>query len=189
MIRSGLNARRRRQRGSAAVEFALVAPLFFALIFSILEAGWYFFVNSAVEQANATASRLIRTGQAQNATDAGGNPVYTKEAFYNEICRVVSHFGDCDDTLTIDISRFASFDALAADISNPVCRDQDDPSIQGPQFSASDYGIQNEIIRVRVCFLYKPVNPAIGLNISTNNHGYREIVALSIFRNEPFESP
>lgn len=165
--------------GSTAVEFALIAPIFFALIFSILEAGWYFFVSSAVEQANANAARLIRTGQAQN----GG---IAKDDFYNEICRVVDAFGDCEKKLTIDISRYATFAALAADLSDPVCRDQDDPSIQGAQFDESDYGAESEIIRVRVCFLYKPVNPALGLNLAQTKHGDREIVSVSIFRNEPF---
>lgn len=177
----------KHQRGSAAVEFALVAPLFLALVFSILEAGWFFFVSSAVEQANAAAARLIRTGQAQNATDADGNPVYSTDAFYNEICRVVSTFGDCDKTLTVDVSRFASFDALAADATNPVCRDQDDLTIQGAQFSAGDYGVQNEIIRVRVCYLYNPINPALGLTLKTGKHGFKQLIAQSIFRNEPYE--
>lgn len=183
-----LGALRAEQKGSAAVEFALIAPLFFALVFSIMEAGWFFFVNSAVEQANANASRLIRTGQAQTSIDAGGAQIYTKDAFFSEICNVVSAFGDCEKRLTVDIARFANFDALANDISNPVCRDRDDPTIQGAQFSESDYGTQNEIIRVRVCFLYKPLNPAIGLNMGTDSHGFKEVVALSIFRNEPFES-
>ena len=182
-----LSVRRTKQRGAAAVEFALVAPLFFALVFSILEAGWFFFVNSAAEQATATASRLIRTGQAQNATDADGNPVFTREEFYNEICDVVSTFGDCDDQLTVSISRFGSFDALAMSLANPVCRDSDDPTIEGAQYSESDYGAQNEIIAVQICFLYKPVNPALGMQFTKNDDGFREIISTSIFRNEPFE--
>ena len=52
--------------GSSAVEFALVLPIFVGLTFSIVEAGWFFFVNSAVDAANAKAARLIRTGQVQN---------------------------------------------------------------------------------------------------------------------------
>lgn len=164
--------------GAAAVEFALVAPLFFALVFSIIEAGWFFFVNSAVDQANATAARLIRTGQAQTTL--------TADQFYTKICNVVDNFGDCEKRLTVDVSRYATFTALAADLSNPQCRNQDDPTIQGAQFTDADYGGQNEIIRVRVCFLYKPINPALGLQLTTNNHGYRELVSLSIFRNEPF---
>lgn len=181
MKRKAYGAVRGDQRGSAAVEFALVAPLFLALVFSILEAGWYFFVRASVEQAGANAARLIRTGQAQN----GG---VSRDAFFDEICRVVKTFGDCNDTLTIDVARFGNFQALAADLSEPVCRDKDDPSIEGAQFDQSDYGGQREIVRVRVCFLYKPVNPALGLNLAQSSDGRRKIISVSIFRNEPFES-
>ncbi len=169
------------RRGSAAVEFALVTPLFLALVFSILEAGWYFFVNSAVEEANALAARLIRTGQAQD----GG---VSRDAFYDKICNVVDTFGDCSETLTIDITSFSSFGALAADLSSPVCRDKSDPTIQGVQFDETDYGGQRDIVRVRVCFLYKPVNPALGLSLGRAPDGRRKVISVSIFRNEPFDS-
>ncbi len=169
----------RDSHGSTAVEFAIVAPLLLALIFSILEAGWYFFVTSSVHQASANASRLIRTGQAQNAN-------MTSDAFFQEICRVVSAFGDCDEKLTIDISRFSNFAELSEDLSQPVCRNRDDPTIAGAQFNQSDYGGQRDIIRVRVCYLYKPINPALGLNLAQTEHGERKIFAVSIFRNEPF---
>jgi len=170
----------RDRRGSTAVEFAFVAPLLLALIFSILEAGWYFFVTSSVHQASANASRLIRTGQAQTGE-------MNKEAFFQEICRVVSAFGDCNEKLTIDISRFDSFSALSDDLSQPLCRDRDDPSIEGSQFNQNDYGAPRDIIRVRVCYLYKPINPALGLNLAQTKHGERKIFAVSIFRNEPFQ--
>lgn len=180
MKRRGYGAIGGDERGSAAVEFALVAPLFLALVFSIIEAGWYFFVRSAVEQAGANASRLIRTGQAQNGV--------TRDEFFDEICRVVDAFGDCNDTLTIDVSRFATFQALAADLTDPVCRDADDPAIEGAQFDENDYGAQREIVRVRICFLYKPFNPALGLNLAQTDDGRRKIISVAIFRNEPFES-
>ena len=180
MKRKYLGLAKLDERGSAAVEFAMVAPIFLALIFSILEAGWYFFVNSAVDQANAQAARLIRTGQAQDGV--------SKDAFYDEICKVVDTFGSCDDTLTIDVSSFSDFQALAADLSSPVCRDRDDPTIEGAQFDENDYGGQRDIIRVRVCFLYKPINPALGLNLAKNSDGRRKLISVSIFRNEPFES-
>ncbi|GJL92703.1 MAG: pilus assembly protein TadG [Hyphococcus sp.] len=161
------------------MEFAIVAPLLLALIFSIMEAGWYFFVTSSVHQASANAARLIRTGQAQNAD-------MTADAFFQQICKVVSAFGDCNEKLTIDITRFNTFAELSDDLSQPVCRDRDDPTIQGSQFSQSDYGGQRDIIRVRVCYLYKPINPALGLNLAQTAHGERKIFAVSIFRNEPF---
>ncbi len=170
----------KNRKGAAAVEFALIAPIFFALMFSVVEAGWYYFVNSAVQQANNNAARLIRTGQAQDGI--------TKEAFFDEICDVVDTFGDCEEKLTIDISRYADFATLASDLSEPVCRDKDDPTIEGAQFDSSDYGSERQIVRVRVCYLYKPVNPALGLNLKKTKHGDRKIISVSIFRNEPFES-
>ncbi|WDI29996.1 pilus assembly protein [Hyphococcus flavus] len=161
------------------MEFAIVAPVFLALVFSILEAGWYFFVTSSVETATTNAARLIRTGQAQSSD-------MSRDAFFNEICRVVDQFGACDDKLTIDISSFSSFGELAADLSDPVCRDKDDPSIEGAQFDKNSYGGQRDIVRVRVCFLYKPINPGLGMNLRQTDHGGRKIISVNIFRNEPF---
>jgi Flp pilus assembly protein TadG len=39
----------RNGRGSAAVEFALVAPVFFALLFAIIETAIMFFASQALE--------------------------------------------------------------------------------------------------------------------------------------------
>ncbi len=167
------------RKGSTAVEFAIVAPILLALIFSIFEAGWYFFVTTSVQQATGNAARLIRTGQAQNGD-------MSADAFFDEICGVVSAFGDCEDKLTIDISKFSDFAALANDLSEPVCRDRDDPSIAGAQYTTGDFGAQRDIIRVRICFLYEPINPGLGLNLAQTAHGERKIVSVSIFRNEPF---
>ena len=40
---------RRDRRGSAAVEFALVAPVFFALLFAILETGIMFLAGQVLQ--------------------------------------------------------------------------------------------------------------------------------------------
>ena len=53
---------RRNRRGSAAVEFALVAPVFFALLFAIIETAIMFFASQVLETMTANASRLIMTG-------------------------------------------------------------------------------------------------------------------------------
>lgn len=168
----------RNNSGSTIVEFAIIFPIFLALIFSILEAGWFFFVTSAVEQANEKAARLIRTGQIQNAG-------VSKADFEQEICNVVDLFGDCGEQLTVDVSRYASFGALAADLSDPVCRDADAAAVDAIPFSA---GVQREVVRVRVCFLYKPLTPGLGLDLRQAADGSRKIVSVTIFRNEPYES-
>src|ERR1700755_2096632 len=55
----------RSRRGSAAVEFALVAPVFFALLFAIIESAIVFFAGQVLETITQDSARLIATGQAQ----------------------------------------------------------------------------------------------------------------------------
>jgi Flp pilus assembly protein TadG len=164
--------------GASAVEFALVVPVFLALTFSIVEAGYFYFVESAVEAANAKAARLIRTGQAQTTA-------LSRDAFFDEICDVVDIFGDCTTQLTVDVSRFATFSALAADISAPTCRDADPADVDALPYQA---GGARDIVRVRVCYLHKSFNPGLGLNFEKTNAGALRMISTSIFRNEPYET-
>lgn len=168
----------RCRRGASAVEFALVAPIFLGLTFSILEAGYFFFVESAVDAANAKAARLIRTGQAQTSS-------MTRDAFFTEICKVVDIFGDCDTQLTVDVARYTTFAQLAADARAPVCRDADPADVAGLPYQT---GVSREIIRVRVCYMHKSFNPGLGLNLQKANSGALKMISTSIFRNEPYES-
>ena len=55
----------RQQDGAAAVEFALIAAPFLALVFAIMETAIVFFAGQALETAAADSARLIMTGQAQ----------------------------------------------------------------------------------------------------------------------------
>jgi Flp pilus assembly protein TadG len=57
----------RRQDGSAAVAFSLIALPFLALMFAIIETALVFFAGQTLEAAVSSAGRLVMTGQAQNA--------------------------------------------------------------------------------------------------------------------------
>ena len=52
------------RKGSAAIEFAFVAPVFFVLLMGIFEAGIMFFAQAALQNAVTDLGRQIRTGQA-----------------------------------------------------------------------------------------------------------------------------
>src|SRR6266581_1507167 len=66
-FRNVLNRFRRNRRGSTVVEFALVAPMFIALLFAIIETALMFFASQVLETALQDSARLIMTGQAQTA--------------------------------------------------------------------------------------------------------------------------
>jgi Flp pilus assembly protein TadG len=166
----------RDKSGSAAIEFALVAPVFFALMFSIFEVGWFYFVNSQVDAATLRAARLVKTGQAQEQN-------LDKTGFFNATCPPLAVFGDCATNVTVEVQTFSSFAALVADKSPAICRD-DDPSI----VNAIPYnpGADAAIVRLRVCLLYKTINPVIGINLSDSQNGVRHVVGSYLFRNEPY---
>ena len=65
-VREALRRFRRNRRGSAAVEFALVAPVFFALLFAIIETALVFFAAQVLETGTQDSTRLMYTHQASD---------------------------------------------------------------------------------------------------------------------------
>ncbi len=166
----------RNRDGSAAVEFAIVAPVFLAILMSTFEVGWFFFANSQVDAAVLDASRLVRTGTPQQTG-------VTKEQFFDIVCPKVSFLGPCQSRLTVEVKNYPSFTDLANDTAGAVCRD-DDPTI----INAIPYepGTEQSIVRVRLCFLYDTINPAVGVNLAESANGRRALVSTYVFRNEPY---
>jgi Flp pilus assembly protein TadG len=67
----------RAQQGAAALEFALIAVPFIALLLAIFQTAVVMFAAQLLESATETAARQIMTGQAQG---------YTQAQFRNLIC-------------------------------------------------------------------------------------------------------
>lgn len=58
--RGSRGTRARRSDGAAAVEFAMVFPIFIALVMGIIQYGWYFYAaNSATAAAREGARRIV----------------------------------------------------------------------------------------------------------------------------------
>ena len=104
---------RRNRRGSAAVEFALVAPIFFAVLFAIIELALVFFASQILETVTQDSARLIMTGQAQ-----AQGPAFKKEQFKDAVCaRLVTMF-DCHNGVSIDVRSYPSF--AGVNIAEPI---------------------------------------------------------------------
>ncbi len=168
-------------RGSTAVEFAIVAPVFLMTMFSIFEVGWFFFANSVVDATVGDAARLIKTGQVQKSF---GDDADKFDDMYEDICDIVSVFGACATRLTLEVDTYTTFAQLAADNSPPVCADAPPDDVAAIPFNPGD---ELQIVRVRVCYIYTTLNPAIGVNMSEPGTNKRRLVSTAIFRNEPYE--
>jgi Flp pilus assembly pilin Flp len=85
----------RHQDGAAAVEFALVAVPFLALLFAILETALVFFAGQTLEAAVTDAGRLIMTGQAQGFSQAD---------FKTQVCnRLAGGLFDCTNGVYVNV--------------------------------------------------------------------------------------
>ena len=97
---------RRNRNGSAAVEFALVAPIFFALIFAIIETSLVFFAGQVLETGNQDTARLILTSSAP-----------TQTAYKQYLCDRVSVMMTCAN-LYVDVRSYPAGTAIT--ISEPI---------------------------------------------------------------------
>jgi len=77
--------------GSAGVEFAFIAPVFFMLLMGIMENGIIYFAGATLQNATDDVSRQIRTGQAQAA---GMTQQQFRTAICNEIAPLLARSGD-----------------------------------------------------------------------------------------------
>ena len=102
---------RRNRRGSAAVEFALVAPLFFGLLFAIIELAMVFFASQVLETATQDSARVIMTGQAQNAS-------FTQAQFKNLVCSKLTVMFDCVNGVSIDVQSYTAF--ASVNVADPI---------------------------------------------------------------------
>lgn len=92
------------KEGATAIEFALLALPFFALLFAILELAIIFFISSTLNFAVSEAGRQIRTGNYQNCG---------KDSFKRLVCNNMLTVGDCQNRLRIDVLSGANFGSIA----------------------------------------------------------------------------
>ncbi len=171
-LREGLGRFRRHEGGVVAVEFVLVAPIFFFLIFAILETSILYIVATVMEGETALTARGIRTGQLQQE----GDP---QTAFREALCSNLGNVLSCDDVV-IDVRTFDDFGEMTFDDFV-----DEDGGASGNLFDA---GTADEIVLVRIAYVYNVVTPYLAAILPP--HGNDTVILFSgaAFKNEPFQN-
>lgn len=172
---------RRNRRGSAAVEFALVAPVFFALLFAIVEVAIMFFASQVLETVTQNSARVLLTGQAQSGTVtacavSGVSTPCSQATFKTYVCSQIPALFDCSK-LSIDVVSGGSFGALSLTNYGDSCTF--DPS--GTQYGPGGSG---QVVVVRLFYQWPLIVTGLGFNMGCSNK--RLLVATAAFKNEPF---
>lgn len=195
--------RMRSERGNAAIEFAFVAPAFFALMLGILEIGTMTFSQFALQNAVTITGRLIRTGQAQgidittaarcmggNAATDPGNYTSTADWYRGQICCNVYGLLQCtSDKLFINVSSAQTF-AAAGNFSSAAAN----------VANAYNPGVSCDVVLVRATYPWTIWFPGLARLLNASNADYlvniqdsagqgaHLLSATTAFRNEPYTS-
>lgn len=194
LIGRALLPRRRRdfvrdERGVTAIEFGLLALPFFSILGAILETSLVFLSSQVLDSAVQDVSRLVRTGQAQQAA-------VTPARFKTLVCdRLYGLFPNCND-LHVELKVINAFADI--DMTPPVNWTCSAPqSGQTPAQAAAAcaswtrpeafaFGRGSDIVAVQVYYKWPLIVPFGGLGLGNLPDGRRLMGAASVFRNEPF---
>ena len=162
------------QRGATAVEFALVAPAFFALLIAIFEVTLFLFAQQTLQNAAVSAGRLIMTGQVQN----GGT---TQSQFATEVCPMVSVIFTCSN-LMINVQNYTNFSG--ASTSAPTLTYNPNGTVSNTW--AYDPGEPGQVMVVQLIYQWPIVPGPFGYVLSNLGNGTTEMMGVTAFRVEPF---
>ncbi len=172
--RRALSRFRAARSGATAVEFAMITPIFLALLIAILQVGTAFFAEQALQSAAVAASRVVLTGQAQSSS-------MTQAQFLNAICPRVQALFTCSG-LMVDVQNYASFSA--SNYSKPSLTYDAQGNVTN-QWSFAP-GTAGSIVVVRFIYQWPVIGGPLGFSLSNLPNGKRLMMGVTAFRVEPY---
>jgi Flp pilus assembly protein TadG len=176
-LNKALRRFRRNRRGSSAVEFALVAPVFLALLFAIIETAIVFFANQVLETITQDSARIVQTGQAQAAAYDAAN--FKKLV----VCTrpLANLLFNCMTGVYVDVQSYSAFSSVS--ITEPI-----DANKNFTDTMKYCPGTDGDIVVVRMFYQWPLFVTGLGYNIANLAGSKRLLSATAAFKNEPFPS-
>jgi Flp pilus assembly protein TadG len=164
------------RRASAAIEFALIAPILFIFLMGIIETGVIFLAQFTLQGAVNDVAREIRTGQITPANTS-------VSAFRQKVCDRIGPFLGCDSNLQIDVEASTNGFAGVA-YQNPVTAGNTlDPSLNNTWPTSISYC---SVVLVRAFYTWHVFTPFLSPFLSNLSGDVHLISVASAFRNEPY---
>jgi len=152
-------------KGSAAIEFALVSPVFFLLFIGVFEVGAVMLVKTSLETAILEVSRFGRTG----SIVAGQTQQQTAVALADQYS-----FGLVDPSkLVLTVTPYASFSAI------PLLA-------TAPNTGTQDFGVGKQPVLYTLSYNWIFFTPLVGKYLSPTGNNAILLTASAVIENEPF---
>jgi Flp pilus assembly protein TadG len=166
------------ESAATAIEFAMIAPLFFLCLFVVLETGLMLFTEYVLQTSVQEAARLVKTGQAQEQK-------MTAAKFKKEVCELAGLIINCDAKVTVHMDAKADFTTLST--STPSYSDigpKEDGTIDPPPFQC---GTPGEAVALIATYDWDFSVPYFMSFLGNRkNDTSRRLAGFAMFKNEPF---
>jgi Flp pilus assembly protein TadG len=169
--------RGRGRSGSAAIEFAIIAPVLFLFLMGTIETGVIYFAASTLQNATDDAARQVRTGQA-----AG----FTVSQFKSQVCSEMTGFlsaGTCASNLQVDVRQYTSFSSSTY------------PSVTNANGSLNPASMTYpgslqpcQVVLIRAFYPWSIMTPLMQPLMQNMPNGQYLLSAAAAFRSEPYTS-
>ena len=175
---------RSNRRGSAVVEFALVAPMFFALLFAIVETALMFLATQVLETVTQDAARLVFTGRMQTEQLTNNQlqacplqPGNQQGQFKCLLTSLIPALFD-PNQIYVDVQSYNAFAAIT--INSQI---NGGAFVNNMQYNPGGPG---DIVVIRVFYQWPLFVTGLGYNITNLSSNKRLLVATVAFQNEPY---
>ena len=160
--------------GASAVEFAMVAPLFFAIVFSCFEAGWIMVQQTMLDRAVDLVVREIRI--------APDGLTFDQSTIRNKICKETIVIQNCENTLLVEMIPINKPGDFPSDSARCVNRKTN----INPVFRYTP-GARSQVVFMRSCVIVDLLTPLMGLALALpkDSSGGFALVSSTAFMNEP----
>lgn len=195
------------ESGTAIIEFAIIAPVFFLIFFGLFEFGLFMFHKVVLENIAVEVSRIVSLGGKSSPACLGK---VTREDFIKCVVTDKAQVLINPSQVQVQVvkatapNKSTSPDICLDDPNNPsstvlACTQyQELNGTAGYQGIAdSDAGLKSDIVEVRITYPWKVQLPLLNeyfsapvynsvTGVTTTQKGYLSITAVTVIKNEPF---
>ena len=176
---------RRESRGTAIIEFALVAAPLIALILAITETALVFFAQQALETGVEAAARTIITGQTQLSDATGSSSGMTaaqlQERFRTATCAALPPFLNCSGVM-VDVQSYSTFSQVSTTLPTITYNSN------GAVSNSWNYNLggAGSIVIVRLMYIWPVPAGPLGFSLSNMGGNNRLLMSTSVAKSEAY---